>query len=90
MSDGEFTASQRRRRARRAAHISWANTSDRAARTQPGTQAFLSRFEHQVDADGVLAPEERAERARHARQAHMLKLAELSARARRKKKQEER
>jgi hypothetical protein len=55
-----MTAEQRRRRARIAAHASWANTSDRAARTHAGTAAFLDRFERQVDPDGVLPAEIRA------------------------------
>lgn len=79
----ELTPEQRRRRARIAAHASWANTSDRSARTHSGTSAFLTRFEKQVDPDGVLAPEERSHRAYHARMAYMLALAERSAATRR-------
>jgi hypothetical protein len=44
-----MTAQQRSRRARIAAHASWANTADRAGRTAAGTRAFLARFERQVD-----------------------------------------
>jgi hypothetical protein len=76
------TPQQRRRRARIAAHASWASAPDRTARTAPGTEAFLKRFERQVDPDGVLPPEQRAEQARHARIAYMLQLAERSAQAR--------
>lgn len=82
----ELTPEQRRRRARIAAHASWANTSDRTARTRSGTSAFLARFEKQVDPDGVLAPEERTHRAYHARMAYMLALAERSAATRRRHK----
>jgi len=78
-------AQQRRRRARIAAHASWAATADRTARTAPGTAAFLQRFERQVDPDGVLPAQQRAEMARHARTAYMLQLAERSARARRRR-----
>jgi hypothetical protein len=46
--------------------------------------AFLARFERQVDPDGALTPEQRAERARHARIAYMLQLAERFARGRRR------
>ncbi len=78
-----MTARQRSRRARIAAHASWANTADRAERTAPGTQAFLTRFERQVDPLGVLPIEVRETMARHARKAYMLQLAERSAQARR-------
>jgi hypothetical protein len=79
------TPQQRSRRARIAAHASWAATADRTARTSAGTAAFCRRFEQQVDPDGLLAPELRAERARHARIAYMLQLAERSAEARRRR-----
>jgi hypothetical protein len=49
-----MTPEQRRRRARIAAHASWANTADRAARTAAGTKAFLDRFERKVDPKGAL------------------------------------
>jgi hypothetical protein len=57
-----------------AAEISWARTADRSARTRPARQAFLKRFETEVDPDGKLPPEERALRANHALRAHMLQL----------------
>ncbi|WP_204292723.1 hypothetical protein [Micromonospora gifhornensis] len=77
-----LTPEQRRRRARIAAHVSWANTADRAARTAAGTKAFLDRFERQVDPDGTLPAEVRSVMAQHARKAYMLQLAERSAAAR--------
>jgi hypothetical protein len=80
-----MTPEQRRRRARIAAHASWANTADRAARTAAGTKAFLGRFERQVDPDGELPDEARAAMAEHARIAYMLQLAEKSAAARRRR-----
>jgi hypothetical protein len=80
-----MTPQQRRRRARIAAHVSWANTVDRVARTAAGTNAFLSRFERQVDPEGNLSDELRAVLARHARTAYMLQLAERSAAARRRR-----
>lgn len=76
---------QRSRRARIAAHASWAATTDRTARTSAGTAAFLARFERQVDPDGVLPEDQRAEMARHALIAYMLRLAERSAEARRRR-----
>jgi len=83
-----MTPQQRRRRARIAAHASWANTADRAARTAAGTKAFLDRFERQVDPEGVLPEETRAAMAKHARTAYMLQLAERSAAARRRRGQQ--
>jgi hypothetical protein len=80
-----ITPEQRRRRARIAAHASWANTSDRTARTSSGTKAFLDRFERQVDPEGVLPEDVRAAMAKHARTAYMLQLAERSVAVRRRK-----
>jgi len=85
-----LTPQQRSRRARIAAHASWANSTDRAGRTAPATIAFLARFERQVDPLGVLDPEIRARMASHARRAYMLQLAERSARARRKRAENDR
>jgi hypothetical protein len=82
-----MTPQQRQRRARIAAHASWANTADRTARTAAGTKAFLDRFERQVDPEGVLPDEVRAVMAGHARTAYMLQLAEKSAAARRRRAQ---
>ena len=75
---------QRTRRARIAAHASWANTADRQGRTALATASFLARFEKQVDPLGVLEPEIRTTMAQHARRAYMLQLAEKSARVRRR------
>ena len=66
-----------------AAEISWARTHDRAARTRPAREAFLKRFEKEVDPDGTLPLAERRQRAEHAKRAYMLQLAKRSA-ARRK------
>jgi hypothetical protein len=66
-----------------AAEVSWARTRDRAARTRPAREAFLKRFENEIDPDGSLPPEERRQRAEHAKRAHMLQLARRSAAARR-------
>jgi hypothetical protein len=57
-----------------AAEISWARTADRTARTRPARQAFLAKFEKEVDPDGKLPPEDRARRANHALRAYMLQL----------------
>ncbi|MEX5712884.1 hypothetical protein AB1484_32665 [Parafrankia sp. FMc6] len=71
--------------ARIAAHASWANTTDRTARTTRGRAAFLDRFDRQVDPDGTLAPDERARRAEHARRAYFSALALRSVQARRRR-----
>ena len=60
--------------ARIAAEISWARTDDRSARTRPAREAFLKRFEREVDPDGKLPPDERRRRAEHAKRAYMLRL----------------
>ena len=60
--------------ARIAAETSWARTADRSARTRPAREAFLRRFENEVDPDRKLPPDERARRAHHALRAHMLRL----------------
>jgi hypothetical protein len=77
-----LTPEQRTLRARLAAHTSWANTDDPSARTRPGREAFLARFERQVDPDGQLPEVERRRRAEHAKRAYMAKLAMRSAKAR--------
>lgn len=69
-------------RARIAAHVLHAQISDEAAHTAPARAAFLSRFEREVDPDGVLDPQERARRAEHAKKAYFLKLALASRKAR--------
>jgi hypothetical protein len=60
--------------ARIAAEISWARTSDRSARTRPAREAFLKRFEREVDPEGKLPLDERRRRAEHAKRAYMLRL----------------
>lgn len=55
--------------------------------TSAARAAFLARFEHAVDPDGVLPPEERQRRALAARKAYFARLAWLSARARRRRQQ---
>ncbi len=71
-------------RARLASHASWAQTTDPTARTAPARQAFLDRFEREVDPDGILPPADRARMAAHARKAYFTRLALASAKARRK------
>ena len=82
-------ATERRLVASIAVHESWARTTDRAARTAPARRALMAKFEHEVDPDGSLAPQERARRAEHLRKAHYQRLALKSARARRRVKEAE-
>jgi hypothetical protein len=70
--------------ARLAAHESWARTEDPTVRTAPARQAFMERFEREVDPDGQMPPAERSRRAEHARSAYFARLALKSAEARRK------
>jgi hypothetical protein len=71
--------------ARIAAHQSWANTADPAARTAPARQAFRARFERAVDPNGTMNPSELARRAESARKAYYTRLALQSARSRRRR-----
>ncbi|MFG3619067.1 hypothetical protein [Nocardia sp. NPDC047654] len=79
------SASERAQAAKIAAHESWARTEDRIARTAPARDAFLDRFERQVDPEGKLSPAERARRAESKRKAYFLRLALRSAQARRRR-----
>ena len=55
---------------------------DGTTHTAPAREAFLARFERQVDPDGTLDPQERARRADYARRAYFAGLALKSADAR--------
>ena len=63
-------------RARIAAHESWANTTDRAARTAPARAALDAKFLAQAGGDPL--------RAAHLRKAYFARLALKSAQSRRK------
>jgi hypothetical protein len=78
----ELTPAQRVLRARLAAHASWAKTGDRTARTKPAADAFMARFEREVDPDNLLEPAERLRRAESAKKAYFQRLALASSRAR--------
>lgn len=77
-----LSPSERSLRARLAAHERWAR-QDPVAGTAKARQAFLARFEREVDPEGALSPAERARRAEHARKAYFTRLALASAKARR-------
>lgn len=65
----------------------WSTVDDRTAATQPGRAAFMSRFERQVDPEGVLPGPEHARRAESARKAYFARLALRSVQARARRKQ---
>jgi hypothetical protein len=72
-------------RARVAAYSMHAQVVDASAHTRPARDAFMARFERQVDPDGVLAPAERQRRATAAKKAYFVRLALKSAQARRQR-----
>jgi hypothetical protein len=76
-----LTPNQRTLRARIGAYALHAQGG---TNTAPATQAFMDRFEREVDPDGLLTPSERRRRAEHARKAHMTALALRSSRVRSK------
>lgn len=63
-------------RSRIAAHESWANTTDRTARTAPARAALERKFLEAADGDPL--------RAAHLRKAHFARLALKSAQSRRR------
>lgn len=58
---------------------------DPRAITRAAREAFFSKFERDVDPDGVLPVDERLRRAEMARKAHFTRLALASAQARRRR-----
>lgn len=81
----QLTPSERRLRSSIAGNTRWAQEADRSAATKKARDAFLERFENEVDPDRTLAPAERARRAESARRAYFARLALKSAQSRRKK-----
>lgn len=81
-----FDPEEMARRGRIGAHVTHSRHDPRDL-TAPAREAFLLRFEQEVDPDGVLSPDERRRRAEHARKAHMARISRLSAIARRKPEQ---
>jgi hypothetical protein len=80
------TPAERSLHARMAAHAMHARHDARVT-TVNGRAAFLARFEHEVDPDGTLDPQERARRAEHARRSYMARLSLAAAKARRTRRQ---
>lgn len=81
-----MNASQRSLRARIGAHALHARYDSREL-TAHARDAFMARFERQVDPDGVLDEAERLRRADHAKRAYFSALALKSARARASRKE---
>lgn len=77
--DQQASAARRRLAGKIGAQTSWANTTDRTARTAPARSAFDQKFLDQADGDPV--------RAAHLKKAHFARLALKSAEARRKKRE---
>ena len=74
-------------RARLAAHAMHARHDSRNV-TGNARAAFLSRFDREVDPNGLLDPLERARRAAHARSAYFARLSLEAAKARRARRQQ--
>ncbi len=70
----KLTPEERTLRARVAAH-SLHSTADPRVTTSNARTAFLRKFEHEVDPEGILPEEEHRRRAEHALRAHMARLA---------------
>jgi hypothetical protein len=71
-------------RGRAGAHAMHSRNDSKAV-SQPARDAFMARFEREVDPDRTLDPAERTRRATHARKAYFTRLALKSAKARRRK-----
>jgi hypothetical protein len=78
-----YDPSEMASRGRIGAHVTHSRHDAREL-TAPARDAFLSKFEREVDPDEVLSLDERRRRAEHARRAHMARIARMSAIARRK------
>lgn len=76
-----LTPEQRVLRARLAAHHLHAQRDSREV-TRPAREAFLRKFEQEVDPDGVLPAPERARRAAQARKAYFTGLSLKASKAR--------
>ncbi|MGX9672659.1 hypothetical protein [Mycobacterium sp. HM-7] len=74
---------ERRLCAQKAAHLSWANTADRSARTLAARRGLLDKFDKQVE---HLPPSARAAASESLRKAYYAGLAAKSVAARRRRK----
>lgn len=81
--DEQHRARMRRLRARAAAFAMHAQHDSRET-SRRGREAFIARFEREVDPQRALSPAERARRAESAKRAHFTRLALRSAQVRRR------
>ncbi|MGW4876555.1 hypothetical protein ACWEPI_08365 [Streptomyces sp. NPDC004262] len=80
-----MNAEERKLRATLGAHTSWANTTDRTARTAPGSRAAEARFEKQArELHPGAGDEFIAKVAENLRKAHFARMGMASAAKRRK------
>jgi hypothetical protein len=82
MSDQAMNPGERALRARLGAYVMHARNDARET-TAKARAAFLARFEHEADPDGMLPAAERQRRAQQLRSAYFTRLALASAKARR-------
>src|SRR5215211_7224895 len=78
----DVSPAERSLRGRLAAHTLHAQRKAQQT-TTAARVGFLSRFEREVDPDGVLDPSERRRRAEHARRAYFIRLSLAALKARR-------
>ena len=83
-ASANLTPAERTARARLAAHVSWAKTPDRSARTAAARAAFEQKFFDEVDPNRELSEAEREKRAANARKAYYERLLLSRLRAGRK------
>ena len=77
-----LSPSERSQRAKLAAHTLHSKV-DTLEHTRPGREAFMARFEKEVDPDNSLPAAERQRRAAQAKKAYFTRLSFESAKARR-------
>lgn len=83
---GGMTPAERELAGRLGAHVSWARTVDRPARTASAREAAAARFEKQVRAEHPDLPDKQVmQMAEHRRRAEMARIALRSVQARRQK-----
>ena len=78
------TPEQRSQHARLAALARWSREDSPRAATEAAREAFIARFERQIDPDHKLPEGQRRRAARNAIQEHMLRLSRKAAKARAK------
>lgn len=78
-----FTAAERKLRSEVAARTKWSDPAQREAHRTKARMSLLQRFEKQVDPDGVLPADYRAQLAYNAMRAHMQSMSLKAVRQRR-------